>query len=98
LNGRYDIVDIVTPLKFLTILRESPLIFLGGLMYAVSFVIWIAALSKLELSFMYPIATGAVFVLITLLSFVFLKENITPYRILGIALIAIESVFLLKSA
>ena len=97
LQGKYDTLEILNPVKFLSILKESPLIFIGGLLYALGFVIWIAAMTKFDVSFMYPMLSLA-YILVAVLAFVILKENITLYRWLGIILVTIGSMLLLKSA
>jgi uncharacterized membrane protein len=97
LQGKYDTLEILNPVKFLSILKESPLIFVGGLLYALGFVIWIAAMTKFDVSFMYPMLSLA-YILVAVLAFVILKENITLYRWLGIILVTIGSMLLLKSA
>jgi uncharacterized membrane protein len=97
LQSKYDTMEILNPVKFLSILKESPLIFVGGLLYALGFVIWIAAMTKFDVSFMYPMLSLA-YILVAVLAFVILKENITLYRWLGIILVTIGSMLLLKSA
>ena len=98
LNGKYSVGEIINPLKFLTILREAPLLLLALAIYAVGFLIWIAALSKLQLSVMYPFAAGLGYILVAIFSFVFLKEQFTIYKIAGTATILIGTFLLLKSA
>ena len=97
LQGKYDVLEILNPIKFLSILRESPLVFVGGFLYAMGFVIWLAALAKFDVSFMYPMLSLA-YVLVAVLALVFLKEHITIYRWAGIGLIIAGCFFLLKSA
>lgn len=96
LGGKYSVTDILKPWNVHKMFAQSPLIFVGLLIYAVGFFIWIAALSKLEVSFMYPMLSIA-YVLVAVLAFVFLKEQITMFRWVGIALVTVGSVFLLKS-
>lgn len=58
----------------------------GLLLYAVSAFLWLGALSTLDVSYMYPLLSLA-YVITAILAFVFLKENITLIRWVGIALV-----------
>ena len=92
----YSVVDLLKPWNLPKIFVQSPLIFVGLVIYAIGFIIWIAALSKLDVSFMYPMLSLA-YVLVAVLSFIFLKETISVYRWIGIALVTVGTFFLLKS-
>jgi drug/metabolite transporter (DMT)-like permease len=61
-------------------------IILGLVFYGVGSVFWIIALSKADLSFVYPF-TALTFVLVCVLSVFILKENLTWNRIAGTAII-----------
>ncbi len=61
-------------------------ILIGLFFYAVSAVLWLAALSTLNVSLMYPLLSLA-YVLTAVVAFVFLKENLTPLAWLGIILV-----------
>ena len=64
----------------------NPVIFSGLILYVISTVLWLIALSKATLNFVYPF-TILTFALVMLSSrFIFL-EHITPLRFLGIGLI-----------
>jgi drug/metabolite transporter (DMT)-like permease len=67
------------------------------MLYIIGFVVWIAALTKLDVSFMYPMLALA-YVLVAVLAAVFLKEEITLLRWTGIALVTIGAILLLKTA
>ena len=72
----------------------NPLVFSGLLLYVLSTVVWLIALSKTTLSFVYPFA-ALIFILVMLSArFIFL-EQIPTLRYLGIALICLG--FLLSS-
>jgi uncharacterized membrane protein len=58
----------------------------GLLLYVVSLILWLGALSTLEVSYIYPLISLG-YVITAILAFIFLKENITLIRWLGIALI-----------
>jgi len=96
LEDKFSIVDILKPWNWLKIFSESPYVFAGLLLYAVGFVVWVAALTKFDVSFMYPMLSLA-YVLVAVLSFFFLKESLGIYRIAGIAFVTIGTFFLLKS-
>lgn len=49
---------------------------------------WMAAMTKLELSFAYPFMS-ATFVLVMLLSPYFFNESLNPYKIIGMGLIVV---------
>ena len=66
------------------------------LIFIIAFLLWLTILSKFDLSFAYPlVATG--YILIALISFIFLKENLTIMRWLGIFLIAIGSYIITRT-
>ncbi len=72
----------------------NPFIFSGLILYVVSTILWLIALSKTNLSFVYPFA-ALVFVLVMLSArFVFL-EPVPLLRYVGIAMISVG--FLLSS-
>lgn len=61
-------------------------IFVGLLLYAISAFLWLGALSTLDVSYMYPLLSLA-YVLTAILASVFLTENITLLRWVGIGLV-----------
>lgn len=67
----------------------------GMALFAVSFFLYVFILSKLQLNIVYPVATGAVLVLITALSHFFLKEALTTLQAVGIVAILIGVVLVL---
>lgn len=66
----------------------------GIVSYGTSFLIWIKVLSKVELSYAYPMVSLG-YVITTLYAYFFLNENISIERVLGIFLI-IGGVFLIS--
>lgn len=58
----------------------------GFVLYGLSFILWIKVLSKLDLSYVYPL-TSLGYVFILFFSFLFLKENMSLYRGIGILFI-----------
>ena len=63
----------------------SPYIIAGLALYGLSFLIWLRVLTFNDLSRSYPIFATIVFLMTTLGSIIFLKENITSIRVVGIA-------------
>ncbi len=77
-------------------LATNPLILTAMAAYAVSVFLWLAVLSRLELSYAYPWwALG--FVLVTLASQVLLHEAVPPLRYLGVAVICLGLVILARA-
>ncbi|MBW5445510.1 EamA family transporter [Cohnella sp. CFH 77786] len=60
----------------------SPLILLGILIYGLATVVWLYVLSRLPLSFAYPLQSFA-YVLALLVAFAMFKESIPPTRWIG---------------
>lgn len=75
----------------------APLIILGLVFYVISAAIWIMILSKMPLSFAYPMLSIG-YILILFVSWLFLHETITPLKILGVLLICLGIFFIYKTA
>lgn len=60
----------------------SPIVILGLGLYGLGAVLWLIVLSREDVSFAYPLVSFA-YVLAIILSAVFLKESVTPARIIG---------------
>jgi len=70
---------------------------LGGLVcYGVSLILWMMTLSRVDVSFAYPMLSLGL-VLTSLAGYWFLGENLTFSRVLGIGLIMIGVYFVSKS-
>ena len=70
---------------------------LGGIfLYFLSLFAWLTALSRLDVSYMYPLVSIG-YVLTALFALIFLKENITLFRWIGIFFIVVGSIFMIKS-
>jgi len=68
-------------------------LYIGGLFYAVSSVFFIIALTKGELSVLYPLV-ATTYIWVSLLSMKYLKEKMNIYKWLGILLIIIGALFI----
>lgn len=79
-------------LKFSTLfpslarMLTSPFVLLGIFLYAVSTIFWLTVLSRVDLSYAYPMISIS-YVLVLILSWVFFNERLAFMRILGILLI-----------
>lgn len=66
----------------------SPLTLLGLLLYAISAVFWIAALTRVELSYAYPML-GAGYIVVSVLAWQLWGEQMTPQRAIGTLIVAL---------
>lgn len=66
----------------------SPYIFGGLMAYGLSTVLWLYIVSKLELSVAYPIQQGLTNLVLVLSAVFILKEVMTPFKMLGILMLA----------
>ena len=71
-------------------------IIFGVFLYMCSFILWLGALSTLDLSYMYPLLSLG-YVITAILAFLFLKENITLARWVGIALVVIGCFMIVRT-
>ncbi|MBF0593593.1 MAG: EamA family transporter [Candidatus Omnitrophica bacterium] len=82
-------IDHVAASNFITFLLKlaaTPHLWLGILIYALNFVLWMAVLSRLDLSIAFPISNAA-YVIVPFLSMITLHEHVPLIRWLGAALI-----------
>lgn len=91
--GQVSVTQIIT--EKLTQIATEKFIVAGVLLYVLSLGVWLAVLSKSELSFAYPLI-GLSYVVVAVLSSVFLHENLTAFRIFGIALIVAGVFFVIR--
>lgn len=83
-------------LNKVTIMATSPWIISGMTMHACALVIWLWALSRVDITFAYPfLALG--FVLVSLLAYFWIGENMPLLRIVGMIIIVIGIYFTCKS-
>lgn len=65
-----------------------PQILIGVGLYIISFVMWLALLSMMDISLVYPIFVSAAFLIVMLGSVFLFGEHVTLLRILGTAVVA----------
>ena len=76
--------------KLLKVIISSffqPFVLLGISLYVISMAIWLLVLSRVELSYARPLV-GIGFILVVLFSWIFLHEQISVIRTVGVFLIA----------
>jgi drug/metabolite transporter (DMT)-like permease len=82
----------------LTVLRSifTPWVFLGFVCYGLSSLLYLVALSRLDLSYAYPLVSLS-YVVVAFLSWRFLHETVPPLRIVGLAVVCIGVLLLAVS-
>ena len=80
---------------FYTLLK-SPLSVSAVIAIFASAFVWMAALSRMEISVAYPAAVGLNFFIVVFLGIYFFNETITLFKIIGIVLIFLSMFFLSK--
>ena len=78
-------------------LASSPVVWAGLALFGVSAVVWLFALSRVDLSFAYPFAALG-YVIIVLASLTVLHESVPPLRWAGVALIMAGIVLVARTA
>ncbi|WP_373899624.1 SMR family transporter [Haloimpatiens sp. FM7315] len=86
INIFYSILDIIKNLP----------VMMGIISYGLSFLLWIKVLSKVELSYAYPMVSLG-YVIVMIFSYFFFKENISFMRIAGTAFIIVGVILIARS-
>lgn len=87
--GKYLIGSIIG------ILKNVP-VMCGIISYGVSFLLWIKVLSKVELSYAYPMVSIG-YIVVMFFSYFLFKENISLVRLVGVALIIVGVILVARS-
>jgi len=82
--GNIDLKELFSPRIFSIVFQRY--VFLGITLYILASIIWLAVLSKAELSFAYPLI-GIGYIFTSILAWLFFGEKLTLIRVLGILLI-----------
>jgi len=83
-------------LSTLILILKQPFVLSGIFLYAISTIFWLLALSRVELSYAYPMISIG-YVLILIFSWFFLGERFTMMRVFGVLLICAGVFLVLKS-
>jgi len=94
--GRIDAQALSQPIQTLIRIFTTPIILAGIAMYIVGTLIWLVVLSRMDLSYAYPLV-ATTYVFTPLLANVLLHEPIPTLRWLGIAFILV-GVFIVARA
>lgn len=81
---------------FLKKIVGSPLVVLGLFLYGLSALVWLVVLSRVDLSFAYPMI-GLSYVLVLVISSLFLKEQVGLIRWLGAAIIILGVILISRT-
>jgi drug/metabolite transporter (DMT)-like permease len=92
-----QVTDLSTAIVFLKAAFSSPFLWSGLLIVAVVFIIWSMILSKIDLSVAVPIASFS-YILVPVVSIVFLHEQITALRWLGVLFVLVGVVLVSLSS
>ena len=82
-TNSFQVSNLATLLVFLKTVFASPFLWAGLLVVVAVFILWSMILSKIDLSVAVPIASFS-YILVPLVSIVFLHEQITALRWMGI--------------
>jgi uncharacterized membrane protein len=74
----------------------NPLVLLGFIMYGLSAIFWLIALSKKDLSYVYPFIS-LTYILVLLLSSLVLKESIGVNKVIGTLIIIIGLIIIARA-
>lgn len=87
--------DLLDPKMILDIFTDK-YILLGLLLYGSAFVLWLFAMSTLDISFMYPLLSLA-YVITAIMAVIFLGEQVSAVRWAGIILVIVGCLLISKS-
>ena len=71
-------------------------IILGLICYVISVVVWMLVLSRVEVSYAYPFLSVG-YIVTTIIGYAYFNEDITVYRLMGVALICCGVVLVARS-
>jgi len=94
-TGKIPMDSIGAAISYFLKLLMSPVLDLGIVSIGVSIIMWVMALSSLQISQAYPVAVGLNFLVVLIMALIFLNEKMTFGKAIGVLLILI-SVFLIS--
>jgi drug/metabolite transporter (DMT)-like permease len=74
----------------------NPYVLIGLLIYVTGTVFWLAALSRVDLSYAYPFASLS-YVIMLVASWLLFGENITPIRLVGSLIVGLGVILISRS-
>lgn len=77
-----------------TVIKITPLLFIGLIGYVASFVLWIPVLARFELSYIFPLLAGSAQLLLLAGAIWILGEAPTPIQLVGALAVAVGLVLL----
>ena len=86
--GRIENLDFTKPMQIFGPALTQPLVWIGLAAYALSAMFWLIVLSRFDLSYAYPML-ASMYLVILIVSHVFLKESIPPLRWVGMLVVLI---------
>jgi len=86
----------VAPLRLAIHLFSNPYLWSGLCCYALSIGLWLAVLSKVQVSLAYPMLSVG-YIIAAVLGYVFLHESLSPHRMLGIGVICLGVVLISRT-
>lgn len=96
-QAEFTVVDLASAVFFLKAVFSSPFLWVGLSMVVGVFIIWSTILSKIDLSVAVPIASFS-YILVPVVSIIFLHEKVTILRWVGIFFILLGVVFVSLSS
>jgi len=93
----FNVSSIANALTFLKLTLFSPYLWIGLITVFLVFIIWSTILSKIDLSVAVPLASFS-YILVPLVSVIFLHEKIPALRWVGICFIIIGIIFVSRSS
>jgi len=94
--GEISTTHLTEPIQTLLAVFTNPNVVFGLSFYVTASVIWLIVLSRVDLSFAYPMM-GTSYILVLFVSKFFLKENVIPLRWFGAIVICIGVVLISRS-
>ena len=75
---------------------SSPLVWLGVIVFTLNFFVWIVILSRVDLSIAMPVGSTS-YIFVPIVAMIFLREDVSPLRWVGIILIVFGIHFVSQS-
>lgn len=94
--GEVDLSDLVYLSQTVAHVARSPAIYVGLMLYALSASLWLVVLSRMDLSYAYPILSIS-YILIPLSAWLLFGEQIPPLRWFGILVVIVGVIIISRS-